>query len=258
MIVMAIGDTHGARGVTRDAIRWAAENAVDRIVQVGDFGFWPRMNNGQKFLHDVGKLASDLGVWFGFIDGNHEDHTVLDAIRLSDATPFIPYGKYPLYYIRRGARWEWDDCAFGAFGGAYSIDRRDRIEDSREYGWFRQEMPDESVISNLGKVDVLFTHDAPIVPPCLYTTSHFKRDDMSQASQRFVYEAMHVSKPSLLIHGHWHVHERYGVAGVTVQGLGNLDEHSLCHSAVVFDTSDRRLYNLRQWEYRDGQETTNN
>lgn len=253
--VMALGDTHGDRGFTRDAIRWAAANDVDLIVQVGDFGFWPRLNNGQKFLNDVGKLSVELHVPFYFIDGNHEDHDMLDTLQAEDG--FCSYGKYPITFIKRGTRWEWGGKTFGAFGGAYSIDRIQRIKFSYAYGWFPQEVPDESVIPDLGKVDVLFTHDAPIVPPGMCGTGNFKSDPQSQASQRAVYEAMSAAKPSLLIHGHWHHNELYKVHGVTVQAL-DMNQNGLYNAAVVYDTENSRMYTLKQWEYRDGQQTAFN
>lgn len=251
MIVMALGDTHGNRGFTKSAITWAGDNEVDRLVQVGDFGFWPRTNNGQKFLHDVGKHAAETFVPLYFIDGNHEDHTYLKALReRNDGSGFIPHGKYPITYIERGTRWLWGDVWFGAFGGAFSIDRAWRTEDSPQYGWFKEEVPDESKIPSLGQVDVLFTHDSPIIPPSVYGYKHFKSDDTSKLSQRAVYEAMSATKAPLLIHGHWHINERYRVHNTTVQAL-DCDGNSLYSAAVVFDTDAKTLYNLHQWEHRD-------
>lgn len=253
MNIMLLGDTHGDRGFTLKAIRWAAENSIDRIVQVGDFGFWPRTNAGQKFLHDVGKQSVESHVPLYFIDGNHEDHLYLKGLRErhtgDSMIHFSKYGKYPITYIDRGARWEWGGVCFGAFGGAYSIDRRSRIEDSGTYGWFREETPDESKIEMLGKVDVLITHDSPIVPPVMYG-HNFKTDETSMQSQRAVYRAMVSSGAKLLVHGHWHLNERYLVHGCTVQGL-DMNEAGLYNAGVVFRTEDRRLFTPKQWEYRE-------
>lgn len=251
--IMFLGDCHGDRGFTRGAIRWAAENDVNRIVQVGDFGFWPRTNNGQKFLHDVGKQSVQSMVPFYFIDGNHEDHLALNRYvrdNIKPGEPWVHYGKYPVSYIVRGGTWEWGGVRFGAFGGAFSIDRRQRIEDSGSYGWFADEMPDRSKIEDLGHVDVLLTHDSPIVPPSMYSTGGFKRDEMSSASQVAVYDALVASRASLLVHGHWHLNEQYRVAGATVQAL-DMNAAPLYYSAVVFRTDDRRLFTIREWEYRD-------
>lgn len=250
--IMFLGDCHGDRGFTRGAIKWAAENGVDVIVQVGDFGFWPRVNNGTRFLHDVGKQSAESDVPFFWLDGNHEDHTVLATVaaRLKPGEFSVPYGKYPLHYLPRGTTWEWDGVRFGAFGGAFSIDRDARIEDSPTFGWFANEVPDRTKIEDLGHVDVLLTHDSPIVPPCMYLNDGFKRDENSTASQVAVYDALVATRASLLVHGHWHVNEQYSVAGAIVQAL-DMNGGGLYYAGAVFRTDDRRLFSLRQWEYRD-------
>lgn len=252
MNVMFLGDTHGSKYWTRRAITWAAENGIDRLVQVGDFGFWPRTNNGQDFLKETGKASQKAGVPLYFIDGNHEDHLYLDSmrVRVEDNGGFITYGKYPITYIDRGTRWGWGGTWFGAFGGAYSIDRSRRVLESGRYGWFRNETPDESKITDLGKVDVLITHDSPIIPPSVYGMGHFKTDETSRESQAAVYRALVSTEAKLLIHGHWHLNERYAVNGATVQGL-NCDDSGLHSMAVVFSTSNKTLYKISEWEYRN-------
>lgn len=247
---MALGDTHGDRGFTKLAITWAAENGVDRIVQVGDFGYWPRINSGQTFVADVGKHANQLGVPFYWLDGNHDDHDMIDGTIRTRGEGMISHGKYPITFIDRGHSWDWGGVRFGAFGGAFSIDRWGRIEHGGGWGWFAQEMPDPTKIEMLGKVDVLFTHDAPIVPPGKYATG-FKRDDTSLLSQRTVYDALLSSGASLLIHGHWHHNERYKVADAVIQAL-DMNQAGLYAAAVVFDTATKQLFNLHQWEHRDG------
>jgi len=247
---MMLGDTHGDRGFTKNAISWAEANGVDCVVQVGDFGFWPRTNNGQRFLHDVGKHSHELKIPLYWLDGNHEDHDYIDSLlRRSDGQVFIPYGKYPLYFIPRGTVWNWGGVRFGAYGGACSIDRGLRIPNSPSYGWFEQEMPDPDKMPR-GPIDVLLTHDAPIPPPCL--GGSYKRDPTSSRSQRLVYEALVGSGAKLLVHGHWHVNERYGVHCAVVQGLA-MNHNPLYDAAVVFRTDDRRLFTLKQWEYRDAE-----
>lgn len=247
--VMLLGDTHGNRGFTKSAISWAAANGIDRIVQVGDFGFWPRLNNGQKFLHDVGKAAVEAHVPLYFIDGNHEDHLYLDSIRSQRGVGMIHYGKYPITYIDRGTTWEWGGVTFGAFGGAYSIDRRWRTEDSPQYGWFANEMPDRSKIAALGEVDVLLTHDAPTIPPLAYGGG-FKDDPTSRESQAAVYAAVVASQPMYVVHGHWHVRYDHRVGSSHVIGLGH-DGGSLHDATIVYSTEDRLMYSLTGWEYRN-------
>jgi len=245
--IMFLGDTHGDRGFTLSAIRWCAANGIDRIVQYGDFGYWPRTNNGQRFLHDVGKASVQAHVPLFWIDGNHEDHLHLKALRERNEGPMIHIGKYPVTYLDRGGRFEWDGCTFGAFGGAFSIDRPWRVEDSGQYGWFKEEVPDETKIEALGKVDVLISHDAPIIPPMMYGAG-FKDDPTSRQCQKAVYEALVSTGAKFVIHGHWHLRETYGVHGATVQALA-MNQDSLYDAAVIFDTQTRELITLRKVEY---------
>ena len=248
MNVLLLGDSHGNHMFVHGALRWARDNGVDRVVQLGDFGYWPRQKSGQGFLKGVRKSSVDMGVGLYFIDGNHEDHDELDVLQARHpSADFIPVNNRPgsPIFIRRGARWEWDGMTFGSFGGAFSIDRARRV---MHVSWFPQEMPDPSKIAGLGKVDVLLTHDAPLVPAPYLAAGTFVRDATSEESQKTVYDALVTTQPSWLVHGHWHCSYTNRVAGATVIGLAE-DRSSLYASSVVVSTEDRMLYSLSQWEY---------
>ena len=246
--MMFLGDTHGNRGFCKRAIDVASDLRISRIVQVGDFGYWPRTNNGNRFLHDVGKHAKERGVEWYWLAGNHEDYTALQGLCTKSSDKFITHGKYPLHHIRNGASWIWDGVRFGCFSGAYSIDRKFRVEGSGEYGWFAGEMPDESLIDGLGSVDVLLTHDSPIIPPSMYG-ARFKDDSTSRESQASVYRALVATDARLLVHGHWHLREQYGVHRARVQAL-DMDQAGLAAAAAVFDPATRKLFTLDEWGYR--------
>lgn len=247
MNILLLGDSHGNHNFVHGALRWARDNGVDRVVQLGDFGYWPRQKSGQGFLKGVGRSAQEMGVALFFIDGNHEDHDELDLLmQRNPHSDFIEIGKRnPIYFIRRGARWEWDGMTFGSFGGAFSIDRARR---TKHVSWFPQEMPDPSKIPGIGKVDVLLTHDAPLVPAPYLAAGTFIRDATSEESQKTVYDALVATQPDWLVHGHWHCSYMNRVAGAVVIGLAE-DRSSLYASSVVVSTEDRMLYNLSQWEY---------
>jgi hypothetical protein len=250
MNVLLLGDSHGNHSFVHGALRWSRDNRVDVVIQVGDFGYWPKHKSGQGFLKGVGQSSIDMGVDLYFMDGNHEDHDELDLLqaRHPDAQ-FMRVSKRqgaPIF-IRRGHTWEWDGMTFGSFGGAFSIDRARR---TKHVSWFPQEMPDPSLVAGMGKVDVLLTHDAPVVPAPYLASGAFVRDPTSEESQRTVYDALVATQPDWLVHGHWHCEYRSRVAGATVIGLAE-DRSSLYASAVVVSTEDRMLYSLNQWEYRD-------
>lgn len=248
MNILLLGDSHGVHRFVHGAMSWANKHGIERVIQVGDFGFWPRGKRGQEFLKACGNSSVLLGVDLYFIDGNHEDHDELNALEARH-----PHARFmrvtkrqgaPIF-IRRGARFEWDGVTFGAFGGAFSIDRGRRV---KYIDWFPQEVPDPSKIAELGKVDVLLTHDSPVVPEPYLLSGQFVRSEDSMRSQATIYEALRTTQPDLLVHGHWHVNWQQRVEGTTVLGLAH-DGGSLYSSAAVYSTEDRQVYSIAQWEY---------
>lgn len=241
MKILFVGDSHCDINYMRSVIDFAVGHNLDTIVQVGDFGYWPRHSNGAEFLKFVAEYSQLNAINVHWIAGNHEDWDMIDENMNPAAFTWHDNG---LIHIGSGAVWEWDGLRFGSLGGAYSIDRTNR---TKFQTWFPQEMPDSELITGLGKVDVLITHDAPIVPPVMYGDI-FKRDAESQRSQRVIYDALLSTKPSLLVHGHWHCNDQYGVAGTTVQGLGcNMD--GMSPSVAVYDTATRQMYSFTQVLY---------
>nr|WP_300146203.1 metallophosphoesterase family protein [Propionicimonas sp.] len=96
---------------------------ADLILQVGDFGFWPRSNSnaGQKYLRKVDARLAAVGLNLWFVPGNHEDWPALarrpigeDGLRLiSDQIREIPLGH----------RWRWGTTDWVGIGGAPSVDK---------------------------------------------------------------------------------------------------------------------------------------
>lgn len=248
MIVMFLGDVHGNRGFCIDAINIAANLGVDRLVQVGDFGFWPAIESGQRFLKEIGVHANKAHLPFYWIAGNHEDHDRLDTETAGPDPTVEPFhhGKR-LTHIRNGARWIWDDVVFGCLSGAYSIDRKYRVKHSYAYGWFPQEVPNPDLIPGLGKVDVLVTHEAPTVPAPLAASGNFRLIPESGDSQLTIFEAMRSADPDHLVHGHWHCNYRNRIGRTEIWGLDC--DLSVINASCVYDTETRQMYSLSQWIY---------
>lgn len=194
---LILGDTHMHRGFLKRATRFAKENDCDAIIQVGDFGFWPRVKpNFAKY--------QTLPTFF--IDGNHEDHDALKRYR-NGINQIFPN----VYYLNRGfvSLVGFANCMF--VGGAYSIDKNLRTEG---WDWFKEETLSEEEFDKImeykGEIDVLFCHDCPhdAVP---HSKSYFPqglphRDKLQMIVDKF--------KPQYCIFGHWHLHERNFVKGV--------------------------------------------
>lgn len=210
MRVLLVGDTHGnGAWLERAVFAVAEELSVDLMVQVGDFGWWPRVHTSDAFLA-VARAAPVPLLW---IDGNHEDHDELAAAvaaveAADDGT--VPLGG-SLSFVPRGTRFDWAGASVVTCGGAHSIDRRLRVEGIT---WFDAEHVTDDDVGRVvagGHADILLSHDAPAgwrIPgltsdhavPRLWEaelpTSHAHREQLARV--------MRAATPGLVVHGHYH------------------------------------------------------
>lgn len=228
MRVMALGDTHGDGQWAIATTRIAGAHGAQRVLQVGDFGFWPRVpvsghaTHADWFLGDIASACDEYGVteWI-VIDGNHDDHLSLTQLD----TPPDEDGMIRLHrcvrYSPRGNSFSLGGRRFGTLGGAASIDAYLDAAGidiglsqpyRRDWDWFPDlERPTEADVDRLPPdLDVLLAHEAPIevnlkhlngfpgvyIPPEIQLATEHPRNLVSIA--------MHQSQPQLLIHGHWH------------------------------------------------------
>lgn len=199
--VLLVGDSHGNAAFMRAACNRAAQLGIPVLLQLGDFGLWPGVS-GNEFLAEVGRAASTAGVHVCFIDGNHDDHAQIGRWPTRFDGP-VPVGG-ALTYLARGRRWTWAGVRFGALGGAFSVDWRGRVPGQ---SWWPEEVVTDADVERLGpdRLDVLVCHDSPAE---LTMRSRFilAPADQSAAdeSRRHVQEAVDVTRPRLVVHGHWH------------------------------------------------------
>lgn len=210
MKLAIVGDTHGNMSwVCNDVIPYAVKHGVDKIVQVGDFGFvWPDADYPRN-LHKLNRVLDRAGLDMHFLPGNHEDHHKLLAH--ANASPTSPEGHHRLrsriFYTGRVAAWSWAGCRIAVVGGAVSIDRDYRQRYQRRTGtaiWWREEQltPTElATAAALDPVDVLLTHDAPTGFP----TDGLKEDLDSTAYRQAMTTVGRALQPRLWFHGHYHV-----------------------------------------------------
>jgi hypothetical protein len=208
--IMVCGDWHGNTNWAIACTGIAHDARVDTIIQVGDFGVWPG-EGGVNYLDDLDTAAKMNGLKIIFLDGNHEDHNQLDEL-VATATS-TEEGFYPIreniFFSPRANKWEWDGRTFMTVGGAYSIDRRFRKLDK---SWWAQEeltIPQAERAMAQGKVDYLFTHDAPFnIPMNLYLAG---KDGFSSSFQRQLMDKVGAaSRPTRWFHGHYHRRMTYG------------------------------------------------
>ena len=127
--------------------------------QVGDFGFWPRTQSGQKFLRKTEARLALRGLDLWWVDGNHDDLQSLQsrAIQADGRRRTSDH----IWHLPRGHRWTWGDSVWIAAGGAVSVDRYGRTE---AVSWFRDEELTDLEVDQMieeGAADVVVSHDAP-------------------------------------------------------------------------------------------------
>jgi hypothetical protein len=237
-LVMA-GDWHGDLDHAASVIGWAGREGAQAVVQLGDFGVWHGVK-GCAYLDGIGWAATKAGVWAAFVDGNHENHEVLNALPLDDlgARPIRP----ALWHLPRGLRWTWHGQTWLALGGATSLDRPARKEG---VNWWPEEAITYAQAAHaaaLGHADVMLTHDCPagVTVPGIPPDSFWPRAELDRANahRRQLRAVVDVVKPGRLWHGHFHSAYTATLQGedYTCQVTGLDDNTGPFHSnAVVFD-----------------------
>ncbi|MGA4545876.1 metallophosphoesterase family protein [Uniformispora flossi] len=236
MRILLTGDVHGNLAHVRTVLDAAAAEHIDRIFQLGDFGYWEHEPGGVRFLDEVHRAARAQGITVYFLDGNH-DKSGLILERYGehrDMEGFLSV-RGRVRYAPRGHVWTWDGVRFLAFGGACSVDREYRLEAERRRtekalrkenyrlaaGRPSQSVPDhagtlwfpeeeatdadaQAVIDTAGPVDVLLTHDKPRA-----TTPGVNRKDLPvcHPNQDRIQRLVDALRPRLAAHGH--LHHRY-------------------------------------------------
>lgn len=166
--IFITGDTHGM-------IDWEKINTTrfpeqknltkdDYLIILGDFGgIWGDESEDRYII----KTYEKRNFTTLFIDGNHENHDLLDGYPVEEwHGGKIHKISNSVFHLMRGQVFEIDGKTFFTMGGAESTDKMYRKEGK---SWWAREMPSieeyEEAVVNLekhgGKVDCILTHCAP-------------------------------------------------------------------------------------------------
>jgi predicted phosphodiesterase len=211
---LIVGDTHGnARWLYERVIPHAVRTGCKKIVQLGDFGFIFPTSNFPYALDKMSRVLDREDIDLHFLPGNHEDHDKLERM-LNYVKVRSPEGHYQirkrLFYTGRMSAWSWEGKRFAAVGGAVSIDKEYRLRHKARTGttiWWPQEVLTQVEVqeaSQLGLVDVLFTHDAPVQNPF-----KLKQDIESHIHRQKISSVAFALQPKLWFHGHYHESATY-------------------------------------------------
>lgn len=214
--IMFAGDIHGNTEHARWLFSHAEENGVTHIIACGDFGYWVHLPSGKKFVNKVAQLAKEHNIEFFWVDGNHENHDIIDdLVRQHGADNPIPTPNNWVRYIPRGCRFTIGDKTLMGYGGAYSVDWQHR---TAGYSWWSQELINERHLDTIPaeKVDILITHEAPLGKIISYKdeipVSVFQRELVSELVEKV--------QPDYHFCGHHHTRETWNIGNTVVNVLG--------------------------------------
>lgn len=273
--ILLSGDTHGEHDHLIWLLDYARKIKADALFVLGDFGIWNHLDGG-LFTDLVSNESQAAGIPVFFLPGNHENYDLL--FQWEAEKPRTKDGFYELhpglFYSPRGHRWTWNGTRFMSLGGAYSVDKRWRVQQDhttvmmaemhRDQGrtlrpveryalrngqisWWRQEEISQEELEYAlrpGDVDILLTHDKPRA-----ADPEWNRKDLEECwpNQEAIQEVVDAKKPSLLCHGHLHwPYDQHLPNGTYVKALDCNPEASHSSGGTGMKTSSVAVLDLGQ------------
>lgn len=169
MSIYITGDTHGEHSIGKLSHKnWSESRNLtkrDYVIICGDFGLlWQDRPSEHWWLNWLDKIAPFTTL---FIDGNHENHHMLQNLESVEMFGSA-VGKVndSVYHLKRGHVYIIEDKKFFCMGGADSTDKEHRVEYRT---WWREEIPSyvefergyDSLYTYNYNVDYVLTHTVP-------------------------------------------------------------------------------------------------
>lgn len=211
------GDWHGNQTWARTSIRrLATDHGVTTLLHAGDFGIRSGAD-GEAYLDALERVCADFGVRVLVTPGNHEDwrHVNRVPIEERDTVGRVGWLTHHIAVLPRGHRFTLNGRSFVSLGGAPSVDFQYR---SQGHDWWAEEAITEleaAAVAAAGPADVMLTHDSPMGPwwtprvaeVCATNDWGWPEEALAYAAhgRRVLTMAVEGVKPSLLIHGHYHL-----------------------------------------------------
>lgn len=162
------GDTHGTKDLGKLAKFFDEHEGEftkdDYLIICGDVGVCGFSASDER---ETKNFLKNLPVTVLFVDGNHENFEILNSYAVDTwCGGKVHFIDNDIIHLMRGQIFEIDGTRFFTFGGAYSIDRSERVEGST---WFVEEIPSSEEYdegwANLENadfsVDYILSHTGP-------------------------------------------------------------------------------------------------
>ena len=198
MQILLVGDPHGDRYNISNVLDIANSNGCEKVVLLGDVGYWPHTPDGQLFLKHVEKETHLKNIDIHFIKGNHDNH---EWLKQYDHQEIVQLQDH-LFYHPNLSTWVWGDYSFCAVGGAHSVDHHNRVEG---ISWWRDEnisMGDVYGCEGIS-ADIILSHDCPLSVN-IDNILQNKKDQNTTANRENLQMIVNEIKPRYVFHGHYH------------------------------------------------------
>ena len=164
------GDIHGKHDInklnSKNFPKGKTLSKDDYVIILGDFGL-PWSASGNK-SDDYWLSWLKNKPWTTlFIDGNHENHSMLQELKIINKfNGKVGYVNDSVYHLRRGEVYIINELKFFCMGGAKSTDKENRKE---WISWWSDEIPSfsemeyglQNISNNDYRIDVILSHTAP-------------------------------------------------------------------------------------------------
>ena len=228
--VLILGDTHSYWERIVPDLKYALlKHNFNAIIQVGDLCYLPKKYGDDDTVNAANKILTDFigenEIPFYWIDGNHEDHSILQNVTDFNNSEFNIYGKN-FFYQPRGSFMELDRYVLFFIGGAETRDSYNRTEG---VDFFRNEIvsrqQEDFIFDQIEKIKLINKKVIVIAHTCPYKALEDERNIMDIASldssnvpsghsqNKFLDEVLLRLRPQIYYHGHYHRERIYTLPG---------------------------------------------
>ena len=254
MKILICGDVHGRL----HCLQWLQSQVKKQIpecetcIQVGDFGFYPRI---------MDSFTAKLPMKTYAIDGNHEDHIWLRKVENKGH-----WDKWKerndIWFVDRGEVLEIDGATIGFIGGAMNVDRPNSGSTRLKYNNYVSKGDVKHALSNFNKymLDLIIAHSCPTgvgvnipgEPIFVPGVKQFICDPFQLPMPPLEDSGEHAladlwngltHKPSVWMFGHFHKYHQKQVEGTEFVCVGSTDPTTDGYTVMpfIYDTVDKTI-----------------